>query len=169
MFHTFHIYKKSYQLHRGFTLLEMLLVMGVLIALAAISMPMYNGYRTTVEAEEEIGKIRSTLRSAQGKASAFEENSQWGVRFTNPASGVAPFYEFFQGASYPGTIKETTYLSPRLMFQSPSSGTTQDVVFEKRSGKSTSVATITIIVKPRSGNVAVKSVLVTREGNIQVQ
>lgn len=152
--------------HSGFSIIEILLAMGILSILMAISSSVFIGYRNTVEAEEEISHIRSLLRSAQGKAIAFEENSQWGVHFSNPLVGN-PTYELFAGSAYPGTIKETIFLSSRYMFVSPASGSTQDVIFEKRSGRSTSASTITITIKPRSGETPVKSADVTREGIIQ--
>ena len=150
----------------GFSLIEILLAVGILTILAALAFSAYTGYRTAIEAEEEINKIRSTLRHAQGNAIAFEQNSQWGVHFSNPA-GSDPIYELFYGASYPGTIKETIYLSSRFMFTAPASGASEDIMFEKRSGRSTSALTITITIQPRSGNEPIKSVFVTKEGNIQ--
>lgn len=152
--------------NKGFTLLEILLVMAILAVISAISFSTYTSYRTNVEAEEEINKIRSILQSAQGKTITFEQNSQWGVRFSNPA-GADPLYELFQGSSYPGTIRETVYLSQRFIFTAPALGTTQDVIFEKRSGKSTNASTITISISPRSGTLPIMNATITREGKIE--
>ncbi|TSC78595.1 MAG: hypothetical protein G01um101433_156 [Parcubacteria group bacterium Gr01-1014_33] len=150
----------------GFSLIEILLAAGILAVLATLAFSAYTGYRTGVEAEEEINKIRSTLREAQGNAIGFLQNSQWGVRFSNPTVGD-PLYELFYGVSYPGTIQETTYLSSRFTFTSPVSGSSRDILFEKRSGRSTSAHTITITIQPRSGTEPIKNVSVTQEGNIE--
>lgn len=150
----------------GFTLLEILLVVGILVVISTISFSTYTGYRTNVEAGEEINKIRSILRNAQGKAIVFEQNSQWGVRFSNPVAGD-PIYELFRGSSYPGTIQETVYLSSRFLFLAPTSGAVQDIIFEKRSGKSTNASTITISIGPRSGTLPIMNLTITREGKIE--
>ena len=151
---------------RGFTLIEILLVMAILVALGSIAIAPFIGSRTAIESEEEINHVRSLLRSAQGKAIALEDNSQWGVRFSNPAGNPAT-YELFAGAAYPGTVKEKVYLSPRFKFTSPASGLNQAVIFLKRSGKSSSGGSITITIQPNGAGTPVRSVVVTSEGTIQ--
>ena len=150
----------------GFSLLEILLVLGILVILVAAVSSSFISYQVVVEADEEANRIRSMLRSAQGKAINLEDNSQWGVHFSNPVAG-SPLYELFAGASYPGTIKETTYLSSRLMFINPAVNSTQDIMFQKRSGKSTNSATIVITIAPQSGQPQTRNISVTGEGNIQ--
>ena len=151
---------------RGFSLLEILLVMGILVILSAVAVSSFINYQIVVEADEEAQRIESLLRSAQGKAITFEENSQWGVHFSNPSSSPS-FYEIFAGPTYPGTIKETIYLSSRFVFTNPVVGATQDIIFEKRSGKSTIGATIIITIAPQSGQAQTRNISVTSEGNIQ--
>ena len=150
----------------GFSLLEILLIMGILVILVTVVSSSFISYQVVVEADEEANRIRSLLRSAQGKAINFEENSQWGVHFSNPSSG-SPLYELFTGSSYPGTVKETIYLSPRFIFTNPAIGATQDVIFQKRSGKNTNATTIIITITPASGQNQTRNISVTGEGNIQ--
>ena len=150
----------------GFSLLELLLVLAILTILGTVVFSSFIGYQTVVEADEEANRIRSLLRSAQGKSINGEDNSQWGVHFANP-SGASPFYELFEGSSYPGTIKEMIYLSSRFVFTSPAIGNTQDILFQKRSGKSTGSMTITISIAPAAGQNQARSISVTSEGNIQ--
>ena len=151
---------------KGFTLLEILLVMGILVIISAMSFSTYTSYRVNVEADEEMNKIRSILHDARGRAIAFEQNSQWGVRFSNPVA-TDPIYELFQGSSYPGIIKETVYLSSRFMFIAPAVGMVQDVIFQKRSGKSTNASTITISIGPRGGGLSMISTTITQAGKIE--
>lgn len=147
-------------------MIEILLAMAIMVTLAAVVIAPFIGSRTTIEIEEEINHMRSLLRSAQGRAIALEDNSQWGVRFSNPAA-EAPFYELFAGAAYPGTIKEKVFLSPRFKFTSPASGANQDVVFLKRSGKTTAGGSITVTIQPLGADTPVRSLVVTTEGTIQ--
>ena len=151
---------------RGFSLLELLLVLAIITIFGTVVFSSFIGYQTVVEADEEANRIRSLLRSAQGKSMNGEDNSQWGVHVANP-SGASAFYELFQGSSYPGTIKETIYLSPRFVFTNPAVGNTQDILFQKRSGKSTDSVTITISIAPSAGQNQARDISITSEGNIQ--
>ena len=151
---------------KGFSLLEILLVMGILAILGTVAFSSFVNYQIVVEADEEANRIRSLLRFAQGKSINFEENSQWGVHFFNPSSG-SPLYELFAGSSYPGTIKETAYLPPRFTFTSPAVGTVQDIIFKKRNGESMDSSTITITITPTSGQNQSRNISVTSQGNIQ--
>lgn len=150
----------------GFSLLEILLVIGILIILGSVAFSSFINYQIVIEADEEANRIRSLLRSAQGKAISFEENSQWGVHFSNPSAGSSS-YELFVGSTYPGIIKETVYLSSRFIFTHPAIDTTQDIMFQKRSGKSTSSTAITITIAPKSGQDQTRNITVTSEGTIQ--
>lgn len=157
----------AWNMKHGFSLMEILLAIGILTIITAVSLPTFFGYQASIEADEEIGKIRSTLRDAQGRAIAVQENSKWGVRFTHPASG-SELYQLFSGPTYAGgTVWETIYLSPRLTFTAPPSGTSTDVIFNKRNGNSASTTDIVITVRARNRSDIIESITVSPKGNIQ--
>lgn len=153
---------------KAFSLLELLLVIGILVILGAVVSPFLFGGKTSIEVEEEAKKIAGVLRLAQNKAMSREEGLSWGVHFDNITS-TEPFYDFFKGDSYvAGTSTERYYLSNNIIFQAPASGTTTDAIFSKRSGSLSVNATATIAVKSVSPEI-IKTITISPNGRINAQ
>ena len=82
----------------GFTLLELLVVLGILIILMAIALPNLRAFQQNYDLENSMGGIVSSLRLAQGQTVASEGESQYGVYFNTSADPQE--YIIFKGESY---------------------------------------------------------------------
>ena len=114
---------------KGITLIETLLVIGVLAILAVTGSSIYRNYSKNVELEANASAIISDLKSVQSKSMNGEEGLKWGIRFVN---GTDDYYEIFSTATdyLGGTVKRRAYLTDRITFSSP----TDDIIFDKIRG-----------------------------------
>lgn len=152
----------------GYTLLELILVIGILVIVSSIGSAFLFGQKLSTEVEEEAKKIASVLRTAQSKAINLEENSAWGVHFDN-VTASAPFYDSFRGTNYAAsTSTERYYLSENMIYQSPASGTSTEVIFNKRSGTVTASATTTITIRSTSPQIT-KNITIGTNGRVVIQ
>lgn len=141
---------KYYNLNesQAFTLLEVLIVLGLLAILSSVAIFGFFGYQRKVALETSQSDIVNYLRFSQSKAITGEDadtngiGDKWGVRFIN--SPTDDYYQVFYGNSYnSANVKEQVYLTSFVRFSDPVEGVPKDVIFEKSSG-STSTASITI-------------------------
>lgn len=128
----------------GVTILEILLVMGIITILGGAAFSFYYGSENLIELEEEQNRIVSALREAKGNAVAIEQGYAWGVHFDNTDTS-RPFFTVFSGVSYAGSgTTSTRYLSSEVEYEAPAGGASSDVIFTKRTGTTTAAATITV-------------------------
>ena len=83
---------------KSFTLIELLLVVGILIILIAIAVPNFRSFQKETVLNNSTEEIIATLRLAQSKTLASERASQWGVYFetvTQPHQ-----HTLFKGENY---------------------------------------------------------------------
>ena len=79
---------------RGFTLVELIIVIGAAILIAAFTMPVGFRFFQTQRLDETTMDILQTLRRANNQAISQKNDSAFGVKFF-PGS-----YTLFQGGSY---------------------------------------------------------------------
>lgn len=146
---------------RGFSLLELLLVIAILAILATLGFGFFRGFTKNVELDSTAKTIVSDLRDARGKAMSGEDSRKWGIRFINASDD---YYEFFSTptdySDASKSVKNTAYLARGVSFSSPSEGQNSDVIFGKITGTSTAAAII-IVSESRS-----KTINITASGNI---
>jgi len=118
---------------KGITLLETLLVIGVLAILAVTGSSIYRNYSKNVELEANASAIISDLKSVQSKSMNGEEGLKWGIRFVN---GTDDYYEIFSTATdyLGGTVKRRAYLTDRITFSTPAEDNSYDIIFDKIRG-----------------------------------
>lgn len=134
------------QTSRGFSLLELLIVMAITVILAAAGSGMYRSFGKSVELSSTSQEMAASLRHMQSKAMTGEGGFKWGVHFVNTTTD--DYYVLFStsGTTFAdGTTVSvaTTTLSKTITFSDPSSGTSKDIIFNKISG-TTTAATVVI-------------------------
>lgn len=112
---------------KGFTLLEILLVISIIVVLAVLIFPLSLNFYKNQQLESHSQQILQVLRRAQLKAMAIEEDSSFGVHFDNDEKK----YTLFKGNSYsPADLNNEEFDFPGIITISGPS----EVVFSKLEG-----------------------------------
>ena len=147
---------------KGFTLMETIIVVGITIIIAGIGVSSYVSQQKIKLLENTAKETVGYLRYTQQKSIAQEQGVQWGIHFENPAEGE-DFYALYSGETY-SSPTETRYLPTGITFQTPSSGNSVDMSFEKLTGFLSGETYQQIILKDSSGRT--KNVLTCQQGLI---
>lgn len=132
------------QAQKGFTLLELLLSIAVLLILTVAAREFYAGYIRSNELDTAARMLAADLAMARSKAMAGGSDYHWGVHLVNQA-GAPDYYEIFASpagyASASTTTKQTVYLPKVVDFSDPAVGNSKDVVFNRLTGASSATST----------------------------
>jgi len=143
----------------GFTLLELLLALGVIAGLAAIAAVIYLGAYRQAMLDSAGQEMMVYLRFAQQRSISQEEGIGWGVHFENPSSGN-PFFALFTGNPYnQNNIRERIFLPPQLKYLVPDSGQSIDVMFDKLTGIPNGAQSVEIAFKSADASPARKKTI----------
>lgn len=96
--------RESIYISKGVTFIELLIIIGILVILAAISIPAFRYFQKESDLDNSTEEIINTLRLAQSKTLGSEGASQYGVYFddlTDPDQ-----YTLFMGSSYNSLVDE---------------------------------------------------------------
>jgi prepilin-type N-terminal cleavage/methylation domain-containing protein len=150
---------------RGFTLLEVLIVVAVLAILSAISTPIFRGFLKKNELDSVTQGIVYDLKRARANAMSGENGLKWGIRFNSATNSY--YYQVF---SSPGlfsnastSIESTIYLPKQIIFSEPAGSSTKDIIFERISGSVSASSSVTIF---NSADNMTKTVNVNMSGNV---
>ncbi len=72
---------KKINVKRGFTLVEMMLVIGILVIIAGLAIPFYQSFQISSALDNAGQEIIQSLRNAQSKAMSSQGLSSYGVHF----------------------------------------------------------------------------------------
>ena len=128
---------------RGFSLVEVLVVIGIFLVLGAVVLPVAGNFYTSSSLEQESNNLVTALRSAHTRSLARFNNSAHGV-FLEPAV-VPPRYTLYQGVNYAG--RQTAYdvvtiLPPSFTLSTTIAGA--DIRFSAGPALTSDVGTITL-------------------------
>ena len=141
------LYNKNMKLslNRGFTLMELLVVMGITVILGGVGTASYFNYQSVQVIEGAASELSGTLRDAHQRAISQDNSSAWGV-YINTIDGENDYYEIFYGDSrVSGTVMSRTDLPTGLQFLVPSQGSNKEILFAKSTGFTSIDHTITIV------------------------
>jgi len=143
----------------GFSLFEVLLAMGIIAVLGAVSTGYYRNYVKNVEFDSTVKTVVYDLKHAQSKAMAGEDDKKWGVHFVNGTND--DYYEIFSTSVDYGdastVVKDTVYLPVAIAFISPAQGATSDIIFDKIAG-TTSASSVSLNFEGSTSTVTVTAV-----------
>lgn len=124
---------------KGFTIIELLVVLGVTAIILMASLPVYNNLQISAQLNETSAQISQTIRLAKTQAQSGFNNSDYGVKFFEDK------YIVFQGVSY--DLREVFY-DREMKLDSPLSLETNltddEIVFTKRLGAPNQSGIITL-------------------------
>ena len=141
----------------GFTLLEILLVISLILFMFGLSMPVYNTMLYGSEIENGNKILVSTLRRAQNQAMANSDNSKWGVYLTTTNVTL------FKGNTYftRDNTADTIYTLPAtLSVSGPSGPAPVEITFTKKYGVPSITGTITLSLNGKTANIVINSKIV---------
>lgn len=150
---------RSYSYSRGFTLLEVLLVIAILAVLFTGVGAFYGNYIKIVEFESVGKHMLFDMREARTYAMSGKKGEYWGVHAKN---GVDDYYEIYSTpsdySSGAKTIFSTVYLPGGISFTLPAEGLERDILFSRIFG------TTTPAVLEVAFNNATTTITITQEG-----
>lgn len=91
---------------RGFTFVELLIVIGLTVILAVGSLPIYSRYQVSAQLNETSAQITQTLRLARQKSVSGTQGGKYGVFFEYNI-GNNDRYIMYKGTSY--TTRNSTF------------------------------------------------------------
>lgn len=131
---------------RGFTLVELLVVISVTVIIAALTIPVGINFYKTQLLDETTSDILSTLRRARSQSIFQKNDSSFGVKFLSGS------YVLFQGVTYAARVQDEDE-SFSLSIGISISGI-DEVVFSKLSG-TTTAGTLTITSDNDNQNISI--------------
>lgn len=153
----------------GFTMIELLIVVALVGAIAGIGVSVYVGMHREVVLETTAEQIQQVLRLARHRAVAQQGGLGWGVHFANPASAT-PWYSICRDSPCSTAGVAERYLLPAQVRFDPASlavGATRNIEFMRRTGNAVSAATIVIELVPGGG--ARRTISVSLVGLIDIE
>ena len=148
--------------NKGFTIIEIMIVVGIITILAGLSVPLSNSFLSRNELNSEALKITDALRSARAQAMFASEDSVWGVHFTSSS------YIIFKGLTYnPADAYNNTFNLPGILTigEITINGGGSDIIFDRIAGTTSTFGTTTI-QNDASGS---RTITVNRGGTINLQ
>src|SRR3989338_2065033 len=149
---------------RGFSLLEVLIVVGIMTIISSIGAGFYVNYNKGVEIDSAVQVVVFDFKQTQGKSMIGEGGFKWGIHFVNAADD---YYEIFSTptdySSGSKVILSTNYLPGGIIFSDPATDATKDIIFNKISG-GTSASSVAIVAGSNTKTISVSSI-----GNVSVQ
>lgn len=144
---------------RGFTLLEVLIVVAILVTIAGAGVGYYRAYVKSVELSTTTKTLQNDLRYAQSRAMIGEGGLRYGAHLVNGGSGQHYYTLFSTPTTYSDgstSVFSTTTLPLGVLFSTPANNTTLDIVFSRISG-TTTPATISLISEGVTQSLTVSS------------
>ncbi|MBL1434247.1 type II secretion system protein [Candidatus Wolfebacteria bacterium] len=142
------------QKNKGFTFIEIILVIALIGITAGISVPVYQSFQTRNDLEVSSTTIVQTLRRAQLLSQAMDGDTSWGV---NVAIGNITL---FKGESF--SSRNIEFDEIFSMPTSISVSGLSEIVFEKFTGEAQNIGTTTLT----SINNETRSINITSKGTV---
>lgn len=128
------LFKKMILKKNGFTLLEMVISVGILAVLSIVGTTGVMSVRTKKMLDGEADTILTTIRETQDKALKQEEATAWGIKFFNQTEGDDYYVQYYGASFETGTQKSIFYLPKSIQFLYPTDGNSMEMFVTKATG-----------------------------------
>ncbi|MEK7608190.1 MAG: type II secretion system protein [Patescibacteria group bacterium] len=128
----------------AFTIIELLLVVGIGVILAAVAFSNLFGRKNLAELDGVVRQVVSLLREAQVRSINQASSTPWGVHLENATSN--PYYSLFMTSTYSTETRIGFYpLSANIRYATTSLpvGSSTEVIFAQLTGTPSISSTIT--------------------------
>lgn len=125
----------KYEKKQGFTLIEIMLVIALMIIIGGISVPVYQSFQVKNDLDVTAYTTAQTLRRAQALSQAGEGDSAWGVHIE---SGKVTL---FKGGSF--ALRDVSMDESFEISESITTAGVQEIVYSKLTGEPQSIGNIT--------------------------
>ncbi len=124
---------------RGFSLLELLIVVAIMSLLLAAGVGVYRNFGKNVELSSTSQAMSADMRQMQSKAMTGESSLRWGVSLINSTDDRYDLFSLTDAGVY--ATDTTIYLPKSITFSDPTEGTVKNIIFSKISGSTTATTT----------------------------
>jgi len=142
-------------MRKGFTLIEMMLTLSIMVMLAGISAPIYLSFQAKNDLETANSVLISSLRRAQMLAQTMDHDMSWGVYLQERRLTV------FAGETY--NTRSSVYDEDFSLAPSVSFSGLNEIVFEKLSGETNNIGEIII----NSNNNETRTITINQKGRLE--
>lgn len=139
---------------KGFALLEIILSLAIIAALASISLPLYVSFQARNDLDIAQTALVHNIRRAQILAEGSDGDMSWGVRAQN---GNIILFKGISYAARDTSFDETFAISPSISLSGIS-----DIVFAKTTGLPQSPDSLTLTFSPHGS----KTITVNKKGMV---
>ena len=148
---------------KGFTLIEILVAVGILALLAALAVSGLSSFQESGDLLRTADSVAGMLRDARGRTLASKNDLQYGVHFDANQAVL------FEGVTYSaGAASNEEIIFPfRVEISSIALGGGSDVVFRRLSGEAITTGTIAVGVKKNPAKT--KEVRVYESGVVEIK
>lgn len=129
----------------GFTFIELLVVLGLTVTLAALAVPLFFNWQSQSGLDTAAQELIGAIREAQARAMAGDGASPWGVYFDDAAAGDR--FVLFRGASFAtrdAAFDQATGLPPSVTYDAVLVAGGEAVVFTRGRGTTGNTGSVTL-------------------------
>ena len=129
---------------KGFTLMELVLVMSLFLLLASSGIGAYFRYYNNSLNSIDIENTLTFIKRAQFKALKNGSNSDYGIHFDTTNGSMTTFKNTYTQGSSENVILQLVKLDILNISLNPNIGTTNEILFKSKSGKTNNSGSFTI-------------------------
>jgi prepilin-type N-terminal cleavage/methylation domain-containing protein len=151
---------------RGFTLIEILVVMSIAAIVYAFGFAIYKSWNEQVILTNKVDELKSALVRTQQLAMTAADNSNWGLHVATTSYTMFPgsFYDENRSGNQTWLLDGVAILNPDNTFFNGVSGYGPNVVFVKFTGQTNNTGTVAMY--PVTNPTIIKNVTVQPSGQI---